>query len=341
MTSFHTPILIGEDGQPAWGRFSQPVGQINYWDYDLRTPMDQAVGPFFKEKKFNQFQFFGLLSQDLIIGVAIVDLKWVSNAFLYCFNGATGEYEEFSFLQPLSRKTHVSVTPDNGDVSFGNGKSEFYFNNFPSGHKLDVVLQSGLQLSAYLDFGVRQDPLRLCCPAGYNGWVYTQKSAGLPVSGHLIWKGHKYLLEHMGMMGSSDWSCGFMRRETVWKWACVSGVDSTGRRLGLNLANGVNETGMTENAMWLNGMMHPLEPVRFRFNRREPFQPWRVYSESKKIDLTFTPRGCRRDKINLWLLASNFRQMFGSYNGRIVTAQGEAIDIIDQPGFAEDHYAKW
>ncbi len=39
-----------------------------------------------------------------------------------------------------------------------------------------------------------------------------------------------------------DFSAGYMRRETSWRWASINAeINSTG--IGLNLAAGVNETG--------------------------------------------------------------------------------------------------
>jgi hypothetical protein len=33
--------------------------------------------------------------------------------------------------------------------------------------------------------------------------------------------------------------------------------------------------------------------------------------------------------------------MFGKYNGRVVTDEGQTIEIKDLIGWAEEHHAKW
>ena len=115
--------LIQPNGQPAFGLFSDGVEQINYLDYDLRTAMDRKRSGLAKRFGFNQFQFVSLLSDELIIGIAIVDLKLVSNAFVYLYQPATKRFEEFSFLQPLARHTHIDPRPNSGVAEFRKGNN--------------------------------------------------------------------------------------------------------------------------------------------------------------------------------------------------------------------------
>lgn len=75
-------------------------------------------------------------------------------------------------------------------------------------------------------------------------------------------------------------------------------------------------------------------------------QPWKIYSaenttpKSPKIRLNFQPWGSQEEHINVLLLAGDFVQAFGVYNG--------TIELFDQTyiiengfGVAENHYAKW
>ena len=75
-------VLINQDGQASFGIFPGSVNDINYMDFDLRSPMDRRLGILAKRLKFNQFQFIGFTCQQLIIGIAIVDLKIASKCKL-------------------------------------------------------------------------------------------------------------------------------------------------------------------------------------------------------------------------------------------------------------------
>ena len=335
----HKATLIGPDGQPTFGLFEQGVAQINYLDYDLRSPMDRKLGGLAKRFKFNQFQFVALVSPQLIVGVAIVDLKLVSNAFVYLYDPQTKAFDEYSFLQPFARNTVIDQRPDDGAAYFRSGKNTISIEVKSGRRQLSVSLQSGVQISADIDESSAA-PLAICSRAGYQGWVYTRKTAAMFCEGSVAWAGKSYDLRGIKALASVDWTAGYMRGETFWNWGSMSATLGDGRRLGLNLAAGVNETGFTENALWLDGKLIKIDMVNFQFDRYRPDSAWRMQSADGIVDLQFTPMGRRKEKINALLIASNFTQHFGLFGGQIRVAD-ELITIENCWGFAEDHYARW
>ncbi|MDF5591304.1 DUF2804 domain-containing protein, partial [Vibrio parahaemolyticus] len=137
-----------------------------------------------------------------------------------------------------------------------------------------------------------------------------------------------------------DFSAGYMRRETSWRWASINCFEDD-RRLGLNLAAGVNETGYCENVLWINGQRHFLQPVQFQFSRSDEGQKWHITSEDKRVNLQFTPLNRRSEKKNFWLLKSNFRQYIGYFSGYLIDGNGIKHQLEEVMGLTEDHYAKW
>ncbi|GAA3932340.1 DUF2804 domain-containing protein [Litoribacillus peritrichatus] len=332
--------LVSHSGAPRFGWLKEPVSEVNFQDYPLQNTMDNQVNGWRKNFKFNQFHFIGLLGPDFMAGIAIVNLKLVSNCFYYVWHKEHGLLVEESKLAPMGLGTNIGTSPDLGASRFLLPGTQCYFEQH---NEVTRVRLKTKHVNAELTLTQNKgyQPLRVCSQAGYNGWVFTQKTAGLDCSGYLNVKDHNFELSKMDVLGSADWSCGFMRRETAWNWACLSGRDAEARQIGLNLASGVNETGITENGFWVDGTLHKLGPVRFSFNRHSPEEPWRVESDCDRVKLTFQPEGKRTEKVNVGVLASNFKQMFGYYSGSLVTDQGEEIQLKNQPGFAEDHYAKW
>lgn len=334
--------LINARGEPHFGLITSPVGRINYMDYDLRSAMDQPRSRLSRFLGFNQFQFVALSGADFIAGAAIVDLRLVGNGFAYLFDFKTRTLEEFSCLTPAALGTFLPTTPDDG-VSYcrwRGARLEIEAHSAKRGRDVRVNVGRRLEIAGQMREPSRFQPLRLCSRAGYNGWVYTQKAAGLPVTGELHSPAGSVVLDEQ-CRASYDWSCGFMRRETAWNWASISACLPDGRSLGLNLAAGVNETGVTENALWLDHRLLKLDLAMFRYNRYQPDQPWQITTSDKRVRLEFQPLGSRVEKVNAWLLASNFRQFFGYYSGEIRTALGEVVRLEQVPGLAEDHYAKW
>lgn len=329
--------LIDASGQVTLGVFPHPPTHINHLDYDLRNNMDNPINGLRKKMKFNQFQFIGLTGDDFILGVAIVNLKWVSNCFIYLYQASTQTFKEYSWLQPLAFNTQTSLQPNGGQWHFKHGGNRISINNVNQQRQLKIQLKDELNVDVVIN--ETQPPLAVCCRAGYNGWVFTQKNTALDFSGSIQWNGQSINTD--SLLASVDWSCGYMRRETFWHWASLSHTTTNGDKIGFNLAAGVNETSYTENALWVNGELIKLDRAEFIFDRKNRLQQWTIRSSDGHIDLRFMPEGERKEKINVGFIASNFTQVFGRYYGTVFDTSGRKIDINGAMGFCEDHFAKW
>lgn len=334
--------LIDTDGQPHFGVFSRPIKQINHQDFAYHTVMDRNATRLEKHFAFNQFQFVGVCSEELVFGCALVDIKYIGNAFVYLYDRKRSQLTEFSFMMPLALRTQLSTSPDAGTSHFRRGNVDIRLTSRDNPREKYLQIHIGKTLTADLTVTepAHYQPLSLCTPTGFNGWTYTQKAAGLDVAGTIRLHHHRYQLgaDHKG---SYDWSCGFMRRETAWNWACLSGMSTEGRILGVNFANGVNETGYTENAFWVEGRLIKVNQVRFLYPKQNRHTQWRIQSDDGKVDLTFEPEGSRQEKLNVIVLATNFTQLFGRFYGTLREDNGTVHTLNGVTGFAEDHYAKW
>ena len=277
--------LINGKGQIVPGVLDEPVKEINYLDYDLRTVMDRPRSRLARRWRFNQFQFVSAMGPGWVFGLAVVDLKLLGSGFFYLYDFETGQMMEQSFLQPLARQTRIEPLPEEGVATFSKGEVDVRIAPTADGRTIAVSAPGDIRIE--LTLKEDRDPLRLVCPAGYNGWVFTRKSAGLPVEGEVRWD-HRIWRCDEETRGTIDWSCGFMRRETAWNWACLAGQLPDGR-----------------------------------------------------IDLHFVPAGVRKEKLNAWVLASNFRQYVGTFNGTVTDEAGGKIEVKGLRGLMEDHFARW
>lgn len=330
--------LIDDRGRVKTGVFAGPVEHINYLDYDLRTTMDKPRSKLVRRWRFNQFQFVSVAAENWLFGLAVVDLKLVSSGFFYLYDFETGEMFEQSLVQPFARGTVMEPYPERGEASFAARRTRLRITPRTGGRSISVA--AGDAVVANIEFDNDSDPLRLASPAGYSGWVFTRKSAGLSASGEIRW-GDRIWRCDQHTRGTVDWSCGFMRRETAWNWACLAGCLADGTSVGLNLATGVNESGMTENALWLDGRCIKLDFARFEFDRYDQTAPWRVTTSDGRVDLRFVPSGVRKERLDAWVLASNFRQYAGTFEGFVVGDGGKKIPVTGLRGLMEDHFARW
>ena len=337
-------LICKETGLPRLGYFNEIINKVNCEDFNYMSPLGVKKGKVAKKFAFKEFQFIGLLSEDLILGCAIADIKYASNAFVYFFDPKSKDFEEFSFINPFAIKTDLSCSPHEGKSSFYKGKNSIEIKPFgPLKRQLSVELKGGQKVDISLTKNESNRPLRVCTRTGANGWTYTEKSNGLSASGTVHWKGVTRKIEGHKYMANIDISMGYMRRETYWNWASFSGLVDVGsgkEKVGLNLASGVNETSYTENCFWLGQKMVHLNGACFSFDRENPKKKWIIKTQDNSIDLQFVPEQNRSERINLLFLASNFQQMIGRFYG-VVRDEEKEIKINGLWGFTEDHFARW
>lgn len=336
MTALPPNPLIKPDGQPQFGHFDHPVTELALARFDYRSIMDKPAGALAQHFHFKQFQFVSISHPEWQIGIAIADIRYAANGFCYFYDRHSGKLDEISLLKPFSIGVQMSPSPVSGIAAIRGKQAISLSINSLQWH----ITLTGPLLQGEISLSVPADdlPLALCTPTGYSGWTYTQKHNALPVNGQLSYRGTALDLQQA--LGGYDFSAGYMRRETSWRWGSISAWLPQGR-FGLNLANGVNETGYNENCLWLNGKKQLLNAVSIRLNRQQATQPWHYQCAQNQLQLQFTPQQCRKERLNLGVLASNFRQYCGTFSGSIILDSGEELYLDQVPGLAEDHFARW
>ncbi len=346
MTQFLTadePLIV--NGSPRLGHFSDALRELNRDAFVYENPFGVTQSGLDKWIGCKDFQYFGGMSDTLIFGCALAHLRYLAVAFVYVYDIETRQLWSRSWRSPLGLGLTLADNPREGESHFripALVNITMRYQDNPRQKSL-LLKCKGLTIEARLD---EQDfqPMALCTRTGYSGWTYANKSAGQALHGFIDWQGKRLDLGRMKAYGHHDFSCGYMRRETWWNWACFSGEIQQGarqgQRVGLNISTGVNETGFSENCFWLNGQWYPLNGAQFDFNSKDPLQPWQVFADDKKLQLSFTPMGLHREKIQAGYIASHFRQVFGEFTG-FINLNGEAICLDGLKGFVEDQYIKW
>jgi hypothetical protein len=335
--------LIQANGQPHYGIFKSAPKQINYRDFDFRSPMGRPLGALAKWRRFHQFQYFGLISDQLIGGCALANLSLAGIGFVYLFHPASGRMIERQFKLPLGMGTQFSQNPDDGVCELRQGANLLRLSNCAATQQkhLRVELDDGTRIEAnFSEAEPAFQPMHLCTPTAVNGWVYAQKVAGVRCQGSVHSTLGDFDLQAIEAFAHHDWSAGYMRPETHWNWACLSG-QAGAQRVGLNLSCGVNETSFTENCYWLDGELIKVDSVRFDFDRQQPLQPWSIASADGQVELRFASAGLHEERMNLGIMASNFKQIFGRFTGVLRPHARPPVPIDNLWGFVEDQYVKW
>ena len=125
--------------------------------------------------------------------------------------------------------------------------------------------------------------------------------------------------------------------------SCCSGMafDEKNRRFGFSLGeNQAREPYKNnENALWIDGKLTPLPPVRIT-RSGGPDSEWIIQDLEGMVDLVFTPQEFRRNVGNYIFSALDNEYGLGHFNGLVVSAEGEELPVRNAWGTGEKLYLR-
>jgi Domain of unknown function (DUF2804), C-terminal/Domain of unknown function (DUF2804), N-terminal len=336
--------FVSEDGGCPFGVFEEPVGTINYLDYALRSPFRKLLPASEKSRQFVHFQFMGFTSDRFICGCSLTHTSQSTTVFFYLFDRKTGVTTKRGCRLGSDDTGDICLDPDNGSSILVGRGMDVRFN--AHGENLEKQLLISLDGNPvlnmrFMDIAPNFETLRLNTPTGANGWSYCQKVAGTAATGNVYFDGQKFDLEEINAAAHHDFTAGFLRQETFWNWACITGRDDQGRLIGMNLSNGVNESGHSENVVWLNGKREAADLLSFKYDPDNIEAPWHITSDTGRLELTFETEGLYSAYITEGPTPCDFNQLFGRFNGYFMSQNGEKIVLKNLPGFCERQYSIW
>jgi hypothetical protein len=160
------------------------------------------------------------------------------------------------------------------------------------------------------------------CPSG-SAYAWTRKQAGVPVYGSLEFSGRKRELDGLAVI---DDTAAYYPRHTRWRWSAGVGTATDGRSVAWNLVAGVNDPPAgSERTVWVDGEPREVAPCHFA-------------ADLSGVDgLRFTAEATRARRDNFLVLASAYRQPFGTFSGELPGG----IELAEGYGVMEEHEAWW
>ncbi|MGR5237986.1 DUF2804 domain-containing protein [Vibrio alfacsensis] len=328
-------FFIQANGQPVFGHLNAIPKSLELDAFQYLNEMDKPASRWRKYFDYKQFQFVSIVTPEYVIGVAIADIRYLASGFCYLFDIKNNELTEQQWLKPFNLGYSTQASSWSSRAHIANSAIQF---SIEQGCWHVQLVSDSINADVRLTPAPHSEPLMLSTPTAYTGWTYTQKHNALSVNGNLFVNGEEQDLTQV--TAGYDFSAGYMRRETSWRWASINHC-SESKKFGLNLAAGVNETGFCENVIWVDDERHLMPPVQFQFSRINQDEEWRITSQDQRVNLVFSPLNQRSEKKNFWFLKSNFRQFVGYFSGYLIDGNGTKHELNEVMGLTEDHYAKW
>lgn len=187
------------------------------------------------------------------------------------------------------------------------------------------------------------EALGVVVPWSSRRFQYTVKENTLPAEGEVSVDGRSYAIEGPDAWATLDHGRGRWPYRVTWNWGSGSGrVD--GRVVGIQVGGRWTDgTGSTENALTVDGVIHPLpDELAWEYDRGDWLAPWRVRSpRTSRVDLTFRPEHERRDRTELVVVGNETHQCFGTWHGRVVDGDGRVHQVDGMRGWAEEVRNRW
>ncbi|WP_290903246.1 DUF2804 domain-containing protein [Aquabacterium sp.] len=325
------PDAVVHGGEALVGRYQGRVPRIDWSGLD-EARQHSALWRWAHHKRW---QYVGIATPELFIGVAVVDLGWCMTAFAYVFHRfrqrLIADWDQDG-LPGLSGR--VTDAPLEGmDTAFRGLGAAITLQHLAGDVLALRVRAANLTLRADLDLATAPPVMVAVGPIEGGAMHSTHKTSAMSVRGEVDVDGLRWdLADAHACLDSSN---GLLARETAWRWASAHRPG-----LGFNLQQGY--FGNMENTLWLDGELIPLGAADFQFDAQQPLAPWAIRTDDGLLDLRFEPQGARCADRDLGLAASRYIQPVGIFSGEVRrTRHGPSRPIGGLLGVTEDHRSVW
>lgn len=181
------------------------------------------------------------------------------------------------------------------------------------------------------------ESLAVVVPWSRRRFQYTVKDVGRPASGRVSVDG--VATELQDAWAVLDHGRGRWHHNVRWNWAAAVGRTG-GHQVGLQFgARWTDGTGMTENAILLDGRVHKLsENVVWEYQRERPLEPWTITGTD--VSVTLTPEYDHASRTEFGVIGTRGDQVFGRFDGW-VRVDGVRVEVDGLFGWAEDVANRW
>lgn len=328
-------------------RLSNPDGTVNPDAIGFaRSPIitGNLAKNYMRKKRWNYWCVFG---DEVLFSATVAHLDYAVVCFVYLLHYDTQRFFEKTITIPIGR--HIRM-PDEvlGNVSFTNPDMNIQMIHLQGSTRLlvtvpdfDGELLHGDLLITHLP---GDESLNVVVPWNRKQFQFTAKHHLLPTEGFITLGDRRYEMTRDESFAVLDFGRGIWPRKITWNWAMASQRYGR-RRIGLNFGGRWTDgTGMTENAVFLDGKMIKIsEDVLFDYDPDDYMKPWRIHSKfSNAVDLTFTPFFERTAGTDARLVRSEVHQLIGYYSGWLrLTDPHIDLHIVKLLGCTEEHRAAW
>lgn len=302
-------------------------------------------GHYLRKKKWNYWCVYG---EEILFSVTICHFDYAATCFIYFLEYETQRFFEKTITIPLGIGTKLKMPSRVLEpIRFANSEVHINITFFQNQTFLNVTSKNfdneALHAELTIHHPTEDDTLNVVIPWNRQTFQFTAKHHTLPTAGFVKIGERIYQFFEEDCFAVLDFGRGIWPREALWNWGMAS-QRVRNKRVGLNFGGKWTDgTGMTENAVIVDGKMTKIhEDVLFTYDKKNFMKPWYITTKfSDQVILTFHPFFERVAKTDVKLVKSEVHQLVGYYNGQVKLEDGSTLVIQQMLGCIEEHIAKW
>ena len=337
-----TPI---ENGIPLTGTWDKAFAQVNL--LDIQKPYRYPLPRWVRNDRIKEWEGFSVQNEMFCLEAFLGNFKMFQTAKIFLYNKESEEsyvFEKMSFR----KNWHLPQQLENASVECRSSGFFFRIHTWLKANtvKLDIDIAATRKQPAFTThlafaMGSRETtPMVVSLNFTERRNMYAYKALAA-VRGDIVLDGRHASLDPAHCSGVFRDYKGFFPYRMRFVSCGGMGFDDDGRRYGFHIVeNQTRETRKNnENVLWLDKRMTPLPPVLITMPGG-PESDWVIQDLDGMVDLVFSPKVKNRFGANFFAARGDFFAPMGYYNGMLMSAKGEQIQVRNHWGIGEKLYLR-
>jgi hypothetical protein len=329
-----------EQGKPLAGTWKGAFEEADL--LEVERPFPWALPRWMRNLRIKEWQSFFIQDERFSLQMLVSDLKYYRWAQVFFCDKKQGDQVWFRKLTPFGG-WRMPRSLANSTVESRSWGFFFRIHNWLDADTIRVDLNIEARgkrpaLTAHLEYDLGEEglePMAVSLLFSESRNMYAYKTFA-PLRGDLVF-GERHIsfdpAEASGIFGDFK---GYYPYRTRPIWCTASGRDGDKRRFGFSIA--ANQTRESfknnENALWVDTRLSPLPPVRITMSP-EGGGDWIIQDMEGMVDLVFSPRLPVQSRMNLFVTRAEYESPLGFFNGALVDAGGNRIQVHNLWGMGE------
>jgi hypothetical protein len=321
-----------DNGYPVYGTWNRAFEKVDL--LEIRKPYRHSLPRWITDYRIKEWESFSVQDEHFLLEAIFCNVKFYRMAQVLLYDKKNEEKFLFSKLKP---GTGWCLPYSLANSSVDSHSSHFYFRIHSwldaDTVKLDINIEASRRhpsLTVHLAYNVSsQDvtPMVVSLGISERRIIYAYKALA-PVRGDMVFGGKRFSFKQDNCSGFFCDYKGFFPYKMQYTICSAVGFDNRNKRFGFHIAeNQTRETNKNnENALWVNGELTPLPPVRITMTN-DPDDNWVIQDVEGMVDLTFTPKDQNKSGTKLFFTQADFITPLGFYNGMLMNSEGKKIEI--------------